>query len=127
MPFRSPVSDIRFVLEKVVGFAEVQATEAFSEASSDVTDAILDGGAKLCDDVLAPLNRAGDLHPAVLENGVVRTSPGFRDGFRAMAEGGHGGQDLHLPGQVHEGGVGSECNGKKTELDLQHLFALIFF
>ena len=43
---------------------------------------------KLCEDVLAPLNREGDLHPARLENGVVRTSPGFKEGYEAIAEGG---------------------------------------
>jgi acyl-CoA dehydrogenase len=41
---------------------------------------------RICEEVLAPLNRAGDLHPARLENGVVRTSPGFADGWRAVAE-----------------------------------------
>jgi acyl-CoA dehydrogenase len=43
---------------------------------------------RICEEVLAPLNRAGDLHPARLENGVVRTSPGFGDGWRAVAEAG---------------------------------------
>jgi acyl-CoA dehydrogenase len=38
--------------------------------------------------VLAPLNRAGDKHPARLENGVVRTPPGFAEAYRAIAEGG---------------------------------------
>ena len=54
---------------------------------------------------LPPLNRAGDEHPAVLENGVVRTSPGFEQGYRAIADGGwiglmadpgHGGMGLPL-------------------------------
>ena len=30
----------------------------------------------------------GDLHPARLENGIVRTSPGFPEGYKAIAEGG---------------------------------------
>ena len=76
MPFRSPVSDIRFVLDHVVGFSDVQATEVFADASADVTEAILEGGAKLCDEVIAPVNRGGDLHPAALENGVVRFHSG---------------------------------------------------
>jgi hypothetical protein len=59
----------------------------------------------MCDDVLAPLNRAGDTHPARLENGVVRSSPGFADGYKAIAGGGwiglsanpeHGGMGLPL-------------------------------
>ncbi|MCV3270661.1 acyl-CoA dehydrogenase [Roseobacter sinensis] len=88
MPYRAPVDDYAFLFDHVVGFDEVQATERFAEASADVTQAILTEAAKLCDEVLAPLQRPGDLYPARLENGVVRTSPGFAEGYQAIAEGG---------------------------------------
>ena len=88
MPYKAPTSEIAFTLEHVVGFGRVQATGRFSEATSDVVHAILGEAGRICEDVLAPLNRAGDLSPARLENGVVRTSPGFDDGYRAIAEGG---------------------------------------
>ena len=88
MPYRAPVADYRFLLDHVAGFPMVSATDTFSEASPDMVDAILTEAAKMSEEVLAPLNRAGDLHPAVLENGVVRTSPGFGDGYRAIADGG---------------------------------------
>ena len=88
MPYRAPVSDFRFLLDHVTDFAAVTATDKFSEATPDMTDAILTEAAKMCEAVLAPLNRAGDLHPARLENGVVRTSPGFADGYKAIADGG---------------------------------------
>ena len=88
MPYRAPVSDYRFLMDHVVGFDSVAATDRFAEATPDMTQAILSEGARMCEDILAPLNRAGDLHPAHLENGVVRTSPGFADGYAAIAEGG---------------------------------------
>ncbi|MCO4842324.1 MAG: acyl-CoA dehydrogenase [Yoonia sp.] len=88
MPYRAPVNDYRFLLENVVGFAQVAATDRFTEATPDLTDAILTEAGKMCEEVLYPLNRNGDLHPARLENGVVRTSPGFSDGYQAIAEGG---------------------------------------
>ena len=88
MPYRAPVNDYRFLLENVVGFAQVAATDRFNEATPDLTDAILTEAGKMCEEVLYPLNRNGDLHPARLENGVVRTSPGFSDGYQAIAEGG---------------------------------------
>ncbi|UWQ22730.1 acyl-CoA dehydrogenase [Jannaschia sp. W003] len=88
MPYRAPVSDIRFCLDHVVGFDRVAATETFAEATPETVDAILTEAGRLCEEVLAPLNREGDLHPARLENGVVRTSPGYAEGFRAIAEGG---------------------------------------
>lgn len=87
MPYRAPLSEFTFLLD-VVGFAEVSATERFAEASADTVTAILAEAGKLCETSLAALNRAGDKSPARLENGVVRTSPGFAEGYRAIAEGG---------------------------------------
>ena len=88
MSYRAPVADFRFLLDRVVGFADVTATARFAEATPDMVDAILSEAAKLCETTLAPLNRNGDKTPARLENGVVRTSPGFAEGFRAIAAGG---------------------------------------
>jgi alkylation response protein AidB-like acyl-CoA dehydrogenase len=88
MPYASPVRDHRFILDHVVDFPAVVATERFAEATPDMVAAILTEAGRMCDQVLAPLQRNGDLHPAVLENGVVRTSPGFAEGYRAIAEGG---------------------------------------
>ena len=88
MPYRAPVSDYRFLMEHVVGFAQVTATARFAEATPDMADAILTEAAKMCEEVLYPLNRSGDLHPAHLDNGVVRTAPGFAGGYKAIAQGG---------------------------------------
>lgn len=87
MPYRAPLSEFALLLD-VVGFAEVAATERFADASPDTVAAILAEAGKLCETTLAPLNRAGDKIPARLENGVVRTPPGFAEGYRAIAEGG---------------------------------------
>ncbi len=99
MPYRAPVSDYRFLMENVVGFAQVTATARFAEATPDMADAILTEAAKMCEEVLYPLNRSGDLHPAHLDNGIVRTAPGFAGGYKAIAE---GGLDRHV-GQPRSG------------------------
>jgi len=105
MPYRSPVDDFQFILNKVVGLDQVTATDRFAEATPDVAGAILTEAGKFCDEVLAPLQRNGDTHPARLENGVVRSSPGFAEGYKAIAEGGwvaiaadpaHGGMGLPM-------------------------------
>ncbi|WP_343116546.1 acyl-CoA dehydrogenase [Ostreiculturibacter nitratireducens] len=88
MTYRAPLGEYQFILNHVVPLAPVAGTERFAEAQPDMVDAVLTEAARLCDEVLAPLNRAGDLTPARLENGVVRSSPGFKDGFRAIADGG---------------------------------------
>lgn len=88
MPYLAPVTDYRFIMDTVASFKAVTATDQFAEATDDMADAILGEAAKLCEEILYPLNRNGDLHPAKLENGIVRTSPGFSDGYKAIAEGG---------------------------------------
>ncbi len=88
MPYRAPLADFRFLLGHVVGLDQVAATERFAEATPETVEAILAEAGKLCEEVLAPLQRPGDLHPARLENGVVRTSPGYAEGYRAIADGG---------------------------------------
>ena len=88
MSYRAPVTEYQFLFDHVVGLGQVSATERFGEATRDVTAAILTEAGRMCEEVMAPLQRAGDEHPAVLENGVVRCSPGYVDGYRAIAEGG---------------------------------------
>lgn len=88
MPFSAPVSEVRFLFDHVLDYSALAQTELFAEAGPDMTEAILTGAARLCDQVMAPVNKAGDQHPARLENGVVRTSPGFAEAYRAIADGG---------------------------------------
>ena len=88
MPFRAPVSEYQFLFENVVDYSVLTTVEKFEHATSDIVDAILTEAGRLCEDVIAPLQRNGDTDPARLENGVVRTSKGFADGYRAIAEGG---------------------------------------
>jgi alkylation response protein AidB-like acyl-CoA dehydrogenase len=88
MSYRAPVTEYQFLFDHVVGLDQVSATERFGEATRDVTAAILTEAGRMCEEVMAPLQRAGDEHPAALENGVVRCSPGYVDGYRAIAEGG---------------------------------------
>ena len=88
MNYRAPVTEYQFLFDHVVGLDQVSATERFGEATRDVTTAILIEAGRMCEEVMAPLQRAGDEHPAVLENGVVRCSPGYVEGYRAIAEGG---------------------------------------
>ena len=102
MPFTSAVNEYGFILDHVVEFDQLRQTDRFAEASEDVTGAILTEAGRLCTDILAPLQRNGDLHPAVLENGVVRTSPGFAEGFRAIAEGGW----IGISASPESGGMG---------------------
>ena len=88
MPYKAPLDEYQFLFDHIVGFSKVTQTDRFSETTPDLVSAILGEAGKLCEEVLAPVQRAGDQHPAVLENGVVRTSPGYVEAYNAIAEGG---------------------------------------
>ncbi|WP_137703032.1 acyl-CoA dehydrogenase [Marimonas lutisalis] len=102
MPYRAPISDYSYILNNVVGFSQVAGTEKFAEASADMVEAILGEAGKLCEEKLAPLQREGDLKGATLENGVVRTTPGFAEGYDGIKEGGW----VAISGDPEFGGMG---------------------
>lgn len=88
MAYTAPVDQIEFILNNVVSFPALADTELFAEATPETVTAILSEAGKLAGEVIAPVNRAGDLTPARLENGKLRSSPGYAEAFRALAEGG---------------------------------------
>ncbi|MDE0304326.1 MAG: acyl-CoA dehydrogenase [Albidovulum sp.] len=88
MAYKSPVDEYKFLFENVVGFGRLAETELFQDADLETSGEILEAAGKLVDNEIAPLQRSGDVHPAVIENGVVKCSPGFRDGFRTIGEAG---------------------------------------
>ena len=90
MSFATPVRDMRFALEHAAGLKALEASGAFPELGDELVSAILDEAARYCDNVVAPLNWDSDRNGAALENGVVRTSPGFADAYRQYVEGGWG-------------------------------------
>lgn len=102
MSYRAPLSEYQFLFDHVVNYSEIAAQDRFEDATSDVVAAVLNEAGHLSADKIAPLNRNGDLTPAYLENGVVRTSPGFAEGFKAIAEGGW----IGMSAQPEFGGMG---------------------
>ena len=88
MTYRAPVSDIEFMLDHVIGAGVLADTDRYAETTPDLRSAILTEAARMAEETLAPLQRNGDLDPARLENGVVRTSNGYDQGYRAIADGG---------------------------------------
>lgn len=88
MTFATPVRDMQFVLDHMAGAGALRRSGAYPDFDAEVCEAVLREAAKFCDEVVAPLNEASDRQPSRLENGVVRTSPGFRDAYRAYVDGG---------------------------------------
>ena len=85
--YRAPQRDMRFVLHELLGVEQLAALPGFEETSPELVDQVIEEGAKLCEDVLFEVNRAGDAG-CVYENGVVRTPDGFKDAYDAFVAGG---------------------------------------
>jgi alkylation response protein AidB-like acyl-CoA dehydrogenase len=103
MTFRAPARDLAFSLIEVAGAGALMGEGGFAEFDTEIMHAVLEAGAALADEVLAPIDAEGDRVGARLENGTVVAPPGFRAAFRAYADGGwvglsadpeHGGQGL---------------------------------
>lgn len=88
MTFKTPIRDMRFILEHAAGFGALEQSGAYPELSGDLVSAILEEMGKFCDGVIAPLNEESDRNGAKLENGVVRTTPGFKEAYAQYVEGG---------------------------------------
>jgi 3-(methylthio)propanoyl-CoA dehydrogenase len=102
MTYRAPVRDIAFSLTEVAGIDALAATGAFPDYDADVMGAVLEAAGSFSEEVLAPLNRPGDLAGATYANGSVTAAPGFADAYKQFAEGGWTG----LAAPAHSGGQG---------------------
>jgi len=86
--YHAPLRDMRFVLNELADPARLRSLPGCEEMAPDLLDPVLEEAAKLCEEVLTPLNRSGDEEGCTLENGVVRTPAGFRAAYDAFKEGG---------------------------------------
>ncbi|MEL7027355.1 MAG: acyl-CoA dehydrogenase [Pseudomonadota bacterium] len=77
-----------FVLQKIVDYGQVAATERFAEANTETAKAVLEEAGRIASEVIEPSRRDSDLNPSRLENGVVRTPPSVHTAYRAIADGG---------------------------------------
>jgi alkylation response protein AidB-like acyl-CoA dehydrogenase len=86
--YKAPLDDIRFVLNDVLQAEQLATLPGYEQATPDLIDPILDGAADICENVLFPLNQPADKQGCTLTGDVVTTPDGFKDAYRAFAEGG---------------------------------------
>lgn len=87
--YRAPVEDVSFLLNDVFGIEKYGNLPGFSDLSADMLEAILSEGAKLCEEVLAPLNKSGDNEGCIRHaDGSVTTPKGFKGAYDAYTGGG---------------------------------------
>jgi len=101
--YKAPRRDIQFVMHEVLNLEEhYKALRGDEDVNRELIDAIVEEGAKFCENELAPINRSGDEEGCGFENGVVTTPKGFKEAYQKYVEGGW--PSLSAP--VEEGGQG---------------------
>ena len=86
--YTAPVEDMMFLFEKLRDNKKYNELEKYKEVSSDLVKDILEEAAKINQNLILPLAKVGDENPAVLENGVVRTPPGYKEAYKKYIEDG---------------------------------------
>jgi alkylation response protein AidB-like acyl-CoA dehydrogenase len=86
--YKAPLRDMRFVLYELMNGEKLTALKGYEDFSRDLIDPVLDEAAKMCEEVLQPINRSGDEEGCRLENGVVYTPKGFKEAYAKFCEGG---------------------------------------
>ena len=81
MSYTAPIKDILFDIEHLANIAQVAQMPGFEEAGLETAQAVLEECARFNQDVIAPLNVTGDREPSSFRDGVVTTTPGFREAF----------------------------------------------
>jgi len=84
----APVEDMMFLFDKLRNNKNYNEIEKYKEVNSELVKNILDEAAKLNQNIILPLAKIGDENPTVLENGVVRTPPGYREAYTKFIEDG---------------------------------------
>ena len=88
LDYNAPLRDMRFVLNELIGFERIGQLQGCDEINQELSDAVLEEASKLASDVLAPLNRVGDIEGSQLDGSVVTTPTGWKDAYNAFRESG---------------------------------------
>ena len=86
--YNAPVEDMLFLYEKLRDNKNYNEIDKYKEVTTDLVKNILEEAAKINQNLILPLAKAGDENPTVLENGVVRTPPGYKEAYKKFIEDG---------------------------------------
>ena len=79
--YNAPIEDMMFLFDKLRNNKNYNEIEKYKEVNSELVKNILDEAAKINQNIILPLAKSGDENPTILENGVVRTPPGYKEAY----------------------------------------------
>ncbi|HEY5806424.1 MAG TPA: acyl-CoA dehydrogenase [Povalibacter sp.] len=99
--YKAPLKELRFVMHQLLSDEQLAGLPGLEEYSGDFADSVLEEAGKFAEEVLAPINRAGDIKGAKWTPDGVVMPPEFKDAYAKFVDGGwpllranpeHGGQ-----------------------------------
>ncbi len=111
MSYKAPLKDMLFDIKYLANIDAIAQIPGFEEAGFETAQAVLEECAKFNEGVLSPLNWEGDINPSSWKDGVVTTTPGFKQAYQQYAEGGWQGlqHPLNFGGQGLPKTIGAAC------------------
>lgn len=106
--YKAPIREFEFVLKDYLGLEQHQDVAGFADVGDDLQAAILEEGARFCEEVLFPLNQKGDQQGLKFDNGKVTLPDGFVDAYKQYVEG------VWLPSRVTQNTAGRACRNSST-------------
>ena len=89
--YSAPLADMRFALDNLAGLDQILGLPGYEHADRDAVYSILAENARFMEDLVAPLNRVGDVQGSVRnDDGTVTTPEGFVAAYKAYVEAGWG-------------------------------------
>ena len=98
----APLREIKFTLDHIADLETLSKLDGYEHAERDVVFSILDEAARFVQEVIAPLDRIGDVEGAQLVDNEVVTPTGFKDAYDAYTAAGWGGVDFPAEWGGHE-------------------------
>jgi alkylation response protein AidB-like acyl-CoA dehydrogenase len=86
--YTAPVEDMMFLFEKLRNNKNYNDLEKYKEIGPELVKDILQEAAKINENLILPLAKVGDENPTILENGIVRTPPGYKEVYQKYIEDG---------------------------------------
>jgi acyl-CoA dehydrogenase len=111
--YSAPVEESLFLINDVFHIDQYGNLPGFADLSPDIVEATLAEAAKLCEQVIAPLNRIGDVEGCTRHDDASVTTPtGFKEAYRQLTEGGWTGisAPADYGGQALPGVIGNIVN-----------------
>ncbi len=101
--YKAPLKDYKFLIKDFLNYGLSETILKNSETEIDDLDMVLEEAAKLCEEILLPLNQIGDSEGCDFNKGKVTTPKGFKEAYKNFVENGwqgitvnkkYGGQNL---------------------------------